>query len=193
MIWFLYIYEFTWISTLCNSAGNLLCTNLIWLQKRRARKCSISSHKHIKTVNSVEELMCHTAGLIFSRPCVECFWDEKKKNWAVRAVSHPCGTWRKIISTITWWKRKCNLRKSTVKEHLRPQQAVPKHMLLRCFQQCSIFSPCRRKDSIYRHSTLMVTQDGLRLCSFQSGLISQVELYIFLSSGVLYINLTIHI
>lgn len=75
---------------------------------------------------------------------------KKKRNGvcAVRATSHPCGTCRKIISTIAWWKRKCNLRKSTVKEHLRPQQAVPKHMLLRCFQQCSIFSPCRRK-SLY--------------------------------------------
>lgn len=133
-----------------NSAGHLLCTNLIWLQKQKARKRSISSHKHFKTFHSAEEPMCHPAWLIFRGPCVGCFWVKKKQGWVcvVRAMSHPSGTCRKIISTITRWKRKCNLRKSTVKEHLRPQQAVPKHMLLRCFQQCSIFSPCRRK-SLY--------------------------------------------
>lgn len=63
-------------------------------------------------------------------------------------------------------RKKCNLRKSTVKEHLRLQQAVPKHMLLLCFQRISIFGPCRSKASIHRTNPVIQLKSFLKMdCS----------------------------
>lgn len=162
MIWFFYIYEFAWITPLWEQPRRKFALHKSDLAaKAKSKKNAPSALISISKQSIVLRNQCVAQlGLIFSGPCVGCFWGKggkKKKEWgwacAVRAASHPCGTCRKIISTITWWKRKCNLRKSTVKEHLRPQQAVPEHMLLRCFQQCSFFSPCRRKASIYSRPT----------------------------------------
>ena len=117
---------------------------------------TISSCKRFKTINIVVEPTCRTAVAVTQQSLCLVLLGWKKKKQQSSDMSQPCGTCCKIISTMTRCKRKCKLRKSSVKEHLRLQQAVLQHMLLRCFQQCSIFSPCRRKVPIYSRLTLMV-------------------------------------
>lgn len=166
-------YKFTRVSTLWAQPPKICSAQIPFAcEGENQEKCS---HKHFKTVNSVggTNVVHSWADDIQWALVLGVSGTRKRKTGAAftpsEPASHPCGTCRKIISTITWWKRKCNVRKSTVKEHLRPQQAVPKHMLLRCFQQCSIFSPCRRKASIYSRLTFVLLQDWLHLSLIFSG------------------------
>lgn len=80
MIWLFYTCEFTCISTLWEQLRRRFAPRKSDLAtKAKSKKNAPSALLSIsKQSNSVEEPMCRTAGLIFSGPCVGCFWGKKK-------------------------------------------------------------------------------------------------------------------